>query len=174
MKQSNVQDREEHNTDEGTEPASLAALSGLRVLVVEDEPKVHQMITLMLSGHGAQVQCANSAAAGFKLLQAWRPDVLISDLHMPAEDGYSLIAKVRELPPHDGGRTPAMALTGLVHSEYRERAIAAGYQLFVEKPFIAVLMLDATRKHERDVQNPVHHVARFLRTSITAKCWWSP
>jgi hypothetical protein len=67
-------------------------------------------------------------------LESWRPDVLLSDIGMPGEDGYELIRRVRELPPDRGGRTPAAALTAFARGEDRRRALRAGFQMHLAKP----------------------------------------
>jgi len=77
---------------------------------------------------------AASAKAGLEALAAWKPHVLISDIGMPEEDGYSLIRKIRALSPEHGANVPAIALTGYVRVEERMRALEAGYQMFVPKP----------------------------------------
>ncbi len=68
---------------------------------------------------------------------SWKPDVLVCDIGMPEEDGYTFIKEIRQLPPNDGGQTPAIALTGYVRVEDRLRALQAGYQMFVPKPIEA-------------------------------------
>ena len=77
---------------------------------------------------------AASAPEGLRVLQEWRPDLLLADVEMPIEDGYSLIAKVRALPPEAGGATPAAALTGYGAAQDRIRALQAGFQFHIAKP----------------------------------------
>ncbi len=110
------------------------ALDGMRVLVVEDEPEARELISHLIVRRGAEVKSCGSAEEALQLLQQWRPDVLMSDIAMPGEDGYSLINRVRALPPEKGGRTPAAALTAYAREEDRQRALAAGYQMHVAKP----------------------------------------
>ena len=83
---------------------------------------------------GAEVQLANSAAEAFALFNRWQPDLLVSDIGMPDEDGYALIRKIRTLSPEHGGRTPALALTAYARDEDREQALAAGFQRHLVKP----------------------------------------
>ncbi|HZI17835.1 MAG TPA: ATP-binding protein [Pyrinomonadaceae bacterium] len=113
------------------------ALEGLRVLVVDDEDDTRKVITAVIAQHGAEVVACGSAREALDTLRRWRPDVLMSDIGMPGEDGYALIRQVRALPPDRGGRTPAAALTAYAREEDRTRALAAGYQLHVPKPFSA-------------------------------------
>jgi CheY-like chemotaxis protein len=114
--------------------ASAPRLDGLRVLVVDDEPDARNLIAAVLQGRGAQVLMAAAAAEAVTILQAERPDVVLSDISMRDEDGYDLIRKVRALPPESGGRTPAAALTAYGRLEDRMKALSAGFQLHVAKP----------------------------------------
>ena len=82
----------------------------------------------------ADVTVVGSAEEALRAVEALRPDVLLSDIEMPGEDGYSLIAKVRALGPDHGGNTPAAALTAYARAEDRTRALLAGFQLHVPKP----------------------------------------
>jgi len=111
-----------------------ASLKGLRILAIDDELDVRDMLQTLLEDCGANVLTASSAKEGLEALAAWRPHVLISDIGMPEEDGYSLIRKIRALSPEQGADVPAIALTGYVRVEERMRALEAGYQMFVPKP----------------------------------------
>ena len=82
----------------------------------------------------ARVLTASSAAEGLALVTAERPNMIVSDIGMPGEDGYDFIRKVRALPATDGGRTPAAALTAFARAEDRTRALRAGFQTHVAKP----------------------------------------
>jgi CheY-like chemotaxis protein len=88
----------------------------------------------MLLQHEAQVIAVSSAPEALVVLQKFQPDVLVSDIGMPQEDGYSLIRKIRALPGEQGGRTPAVALTAYARAEDRTKALNAGFQLHVAKP----------------------------------------
>jgi CheY-like chemotaxis protein len=97
------------------------------------------------------VLLAVSAAEGLELVRRERPDMIVSDIGMPDEDGYDFIRKVRQLPADEGGRTPAAALTALARAEDRTRALRAGYQTHVAKPvepaeLTAVVASLATRR----------------------------
>ena len=109
-------------------------LAGVKVLVVDDEPDARGLIKRLLDDCEAAVQTAGSAAQAIELIQSQPPDVLVSDIGMPGEDGYTLIRRVRALGAERGGRVPALALTAYARSEDRMRAIAAGYQMHVAKP----------------------------------------
>ena len=86
----------------------------MRILVVEDESDTRDVLERLLSDRGAEVRSAESAAQGLDVLGGWVPDVLVSDIGMPGEDGYSFIRRIRALPPDRGGRVPAVALTAYV------------------------------------------------------------
>jgi signal transduction histidine kinase/ActR/RegA family two-component response regulator len=111
-----------------------AALRGLRVLVVDDEADTRDMLRAVLEHCHAEVITAGSVSEALEAVAHLRPDVLISDVGMPEEDGYSLIAKVRALPPERGGRIPAAALTAYVRAEDRVKVLRSGFQLHVPKP----------------------------------------
>jgi signal transduction histidine kinase/CheY-like chemotaxis protein len=116
-----------------TDP-SPSRLSGVRVLVVDDERDACELLLHLLREAGADAQCETSAAAAYATLTAWRPDVLVSDIGMPHEDGYALITRVRNLPAEAGGGTPAIALTAFARPADRARALDAGYQSHLAKP----------------------------------------
>ena len=110
-------------------------LAGVRVLVVDDEQDTRSLISMVIAQSGAEVTACASAGEALEKLKTWRPHILMSDIGMPGEDGYALIKQVRALPPDRGGRTPAAALTAYARDEDRGRALAAGYQLHIAKPF---------------------------------------
>jgi PAS domain S-box-containing protein len=109
-------------------------LKGLRVLVVEDEPSTLEMLIAVIKQYGAEAKPAATAGEALAALESWRPDIIVSDIGMPEEDGYAMIGKVRALEPERGGRIPAVALTGYARVEDRLRALSAGYQMHVAKP----------------------------------------
>jgi PAS domain S-box-containing protein len=109
-------------------------LHNLRVLVVEDEPDARELISAVLEMAGAQVRTVASAREGYEALQSFRPDVLLSDIGMPDEDGFAFIRRVRALPASKGGAVPAMALSAFARDEDRARALATGFQEHVGKP----------------------------------------
>jgi CheY-like chemotaxis protein len=109
-------------------------LKGQKVLVIEDEPDARELIKEALTQCQADVITAASAMEGLEMVKNQRPDVLISDIGMPGEDGYQFIRAVRDLPAAQGGRTPAIALTAFAHSTDRTKALLAGYQRHLSKP----------------------------------------
>jgi CheY-like chemotaxis protein len=114
--------------------APFPSLDGVNVLLVDDDHDTLNMLGIVLAECRANVQTAGSAAEALEVLQWHKPDVLVSDLAMPAEDGYSLIGKIRGLESERSRQTPAVALTAYVRVEDRIRALSAGYNLFVPKP----------------------------------------
>jgi PAS domain S-box-containing protein len=117
-----------------TEQASATILKGLRVLVIDDEPDARELLTLALAQSGAEVKAAANARLGLDILKEWRPDVLVSDIGMPGQDGYDLIRSVRALESDNGGRIPALALTGYASADDVLRAQQAGFQTHMSKP----------------------------------------
>ncbi|MFY9558314.1 MAG: ATP-binding protein [Blastocatellia bacterium] len=113
---------------------SLAGPVGVRLLIVDDEPDAREMLHVMFEQHGFETRTAATAREALEVLDEWVPDVLVSDIGMPSEDGYALIGKVRALEPERGGHIPAVALTGYAGSEDRQRLLSAGYQICVAKP----------------------------------------
>jgi PAS domain S-box-containing protein len=111
-----------------------AALQGVRVLLVDDEEDARESVRVLLERSGAEVAAVGSAADALARIQSLRPHVLLSDIAMPEEDGYRLIRRVRDLPAHRGGRTPAAALTAYASREDRRNALLAGYQEHIPKP----------------------------------------
>jgi PAS domain S-box-containing protein len=109
-------------------------LDGMRVLFVDDEPDARELAVEFLGGSGAEVRAASSAEEAMRLLHELRPDVIVSDLGMPKEDGLSLIRRIREQSPEEGGDVPAIAVTGLASRADARRAIAAGFQEHLPKP----------------------------------------
>ncbi len=108
-------------------------VAGVRVLIVDDEADTRELLQFILEGCGVRVRTANSAAAALEAIKAEKFDVLVSDIGMPEEDGYSLIAKVRALDKEQGGRVPA-ALTAYAREEDRIRVLRSGFQIHVLKP----------------------------------------
>ena len=109
-------------------------LEGIRIVAVDDDADARKLLETVLTHCRASVTTVATAAEALEAVRRLRPDVLLSDIEMPGEDGYSLIAKVRALPPGEGGQTPAAALTAYARVEDRTRALRAGFQLHVPKP----------------------------------------
>jgi PAS domain S-box-containing protein len=109
-------------------------LDGLKILAVDDEADTCELLKTALAECGAQVTTASSAQEALARLERLLPDVLISDIGMPDEDGYELIRRVRQLPAESGGAIPAVALTAYARAEDRLRVLREGYQMHVPKP----------------------------------------
>lgn len=124
-----------HPTAENAEPLDCPPeLDELRVLIVDDEADSRELLKFMLGSCGAECITAGSAAEAKEIIKQNKFDVLISDIGMPDEDGFSLIGDIRRLPPERGGLIPAIALTAYARAEDRVRALRAGFQLHVAKP----------------------------------------
>lgn len=124
-----------HPTASGGSPLDCPQeLDGLHVLVVDDEEDTRSLLKIVLEDCGAKVTTAASAREAIRALKKLRPDVLISDLGMPGEDGYALIKKVRALSEHDGGQTPSAALTAYARLEDRMKVLRSGFQIHIPKP----------------------------------------
>jgi signal transduction histidine kinase/ActR/RegA family two-component response regulator len=114
--------------------SDIHSLNGLRVLLVDDEPEARQIISTVITRTGAEVRTCQSAHEALAKLSEWKPDVILSDIAMPEEDGYTFIRQVRSLPHDKGGDTPAAALTAYARDVDRRQALAAGYQMHIAKP----------------------------------------
>jgi hypothetical protein len=114
--------------------ACLPTLAGLKVLIVDDEADTRDYQATLLSTSGATVKAVASAAEALEVIKQWQPDVLLSDIGMPLEDGYSLVRKIRALPPAKGGQIPAVALTAYAKDEERQQALSCGFQQHLSKP----------------------------------------
>lgn len=130
-------------------------LQGLRLLVIEDDTDSRQLIRTVLELHGARVESVGTAHEGFKAVCERRPDVIVCDIGLPGEDGYRLMERIRQLPPDEGGLTPAIALTAYVSPRDRLLALSAGFQVHLPKPIqpeflvstVAELSGRAAREH---------------------------
>ena len=109
-------------------------LTGLRVLLVEDDADSREMLSAFLEGHGVNVSAVRSANEAIEQVESFQPEVLISDVGLPERDGYDLVHDLRQLPATAGGAIPAIALTGYASLQDRERAISAGFQEHLPKP----------------------------------------
>jgi CheY-like chemotaxis protein len=109
-------------------------LTAIKVLLVDDDADCREGTIEMLSRFGAEAFAASSAAEALAVIRSWKPHVLVSDIGMPLEDGYSLIRKVRALSPEEGGGIPAVAVTGWGTDEDSGRVLASGFQAYLAKP----------------------------------------
>ncbi len=121
-------------------------LDGIRVLIVDDEDNVREAYCALLGLVGADVKGASSAKEGFSLFGEFKPDVLVSDISMPGEDGYSLIKKIRALGPVEGGKTPALAITANAGENDIQQSLSAGFQVHLSKPVDSQLLAAAITK----------------------------
>ncbi|HEX8197741.1 MAG TPA: response regulator [Pyrinomonadaceae bacterium] len=125
-------------------------LDGVRILIVDDDADTCEMLTYALNQWGAQAQTSASVSEAFNSLSEWQPDILLTDINMPGEDGYALISKVRSLTSEKIASIPAIALTALARPEDSEQAISAGFQLHFAKPVdtqkLAEAIINLTRK----------------------------
>ncbi|MFL5300609.1 MAG: ATP-binding protein [Anaeromyxobacteraceae bacterium] len=131
-------------------PRALAApptgLDRLRILVVDDDRDTLEVMKQLLEEAGAEVMAAASAAEALSMLERQVPDVLVSDIGMPGQDGYSFIREVRRLAPERGGKVPAAALTAFTQSEARQQVLLAGFQLYLPKPIDPAELTDAVAR----------------------------
>jgi CheY-like chemotaxis protein len=116
------------------------ALDGVRILVVDDNPDALDMVANLLAMNGAEVRCCRTASEARELLRSFRADLVISDLAMPGEDGFELIASIRQLSAAGGAETPAIAFSGTPDPFARTRALASGFQEFIPKTEIQRLL----------------------------------
>jgi signal transduction histidine kinase/integral membrane sensor domain MASE1/ActR/RegA family two-component response regulator len=117
-------------------------LTGLRILLVEDEPDARDLLALTLRISGAEVQAVDSVRQALIDLQSFKPDVLLSDIGLPIESGYDLIEKVRALPSSIS-KVPALALTAFATEKDRQRALASGFQMHLSKPVESRALIQA-------------------------------
>jgi signal transduction histidine kinase/ActR/RegA family two-component response regulator len=115
-------------------------LKQIRVLAIDDQLDTLQVIRRVLTRAGAEVQTAESAADAWSFLETWHPDIILSDIGMPGEDGYTLIRRVRRKATENGGQIPAIALTAFAKQEDYQRAIQAGFDDHLAKPVDANLL----------------------------------
>jgi signal transduction histidine kinase len=120
-------------TQHGGDAAALP-LRDVRALVVDDEDDSLDLACEILAQAGAEIRTARLAVEALGVLDRWQPDVIVCDIGMPGDDGYSLLRKVRARPAEKGGETPAIALTAYARSEDEQRSLDAGFQLHLAKP----------------------------------------
>jgi CheY-like chemotaxis protein len=121
-------------------------LAGVRVLIVDDDPAAREMLPLLLGRAGATSHTAESAESGLSALLSFRPHVLLSDIEMPATDGYEFLRRVRALADDEGGAVPAAALTAYVREEERQRILLAGFQAHLGKPVDAAMLVETVAR----------------------------
>ena len=135
-----------YQTNERSIPESEEQrLNGIKILIVEDDQDSSEILELFLNQCGAKVNAAMSAKQAFAILknnQSTLPDIIISDLGMPDEDGYSLVQRIRDLPEQEGGKIPAIALSAFASSDNKRRAFDVGFQKYHTKPFEPDLLIE--------------------------------
>ncbi|MEH2230426.1 MAG: response regulator [Nostoc sp.] len=110
------------------------SFQGLRLLVVDDDTDTRILLTFLFELEGAEVIAVASADEALKKMSSFKPDILISDICLPDEDGYSLLLKVKNLEEKRGRKIPAIALTASTFEDDRKRALLAGYDIYQCKP----------------------------------------
>jgi signal transduction histidine kinase/ActR/RegA family two-component response regulator len=118
----------------GSPSPRVQRLDDLRVLVVDDHDDSRTLTTLLLTQAGASVDAVATAREALQRVEVQRPDVLVSDIGLPDEDGYSLVRQIRLRQKEHGGGVPAIALTGYARADDRDRALAGGFQAHIAKP----------------------------------------
>jgi len=141
------------DADQGEPAAQSAAtqptgrsIAGITVLVVDDDPESRELVTVFLEDAGALVFSSDSVAEALRVLQREHIDVLLADIAMPGEDGYSLIRTVRALGPRSKARIPAAALTSFTAARDQRRSLDAGFQLHIGKPVESRTLIDAVAR----------------------------
>lgn len=129
--------------DSSERPGDAREVRGLRVLLVDDDADTREVLEGILLDAGVVPVCAESVTRAFDLLVSFRPQVIISDIEMPTENGYSFLRNLRSVLDEDGGQTPAIALTGRTSPADRERALASGFNLHLPKPTTPQALLRA-------------------------------
>jgi PAS domain S-box-containing protein len=129
-------------------------LVGLRVLVVDDQAEIRELIEEILTSCGALVHACGSAQEAFAAVQRWQPQVLVSDIAMPGEDGYWLIERVRALPAAEGGTVPALALTAYARLDDRLQVLASGFEQYVPKPVDPAELCAVVAQLARSAETP--------------------
>jgi signal transduction histidine kinase/CheY-like chemotaxis protein len=119
------------------------ALAGTTILTVDDHLPTLDLLTFVLRSAGATVVPATNAADAYNLLSLSKPDVLLSDVGMPGEDGLAFITRVRRLSPERGGDVPAIALTAYVRQDDRDKVLSSGFQAYLAKPIEAMALVDS-------------------------------
>ena len=120
----------------------MRPLDGVRIVLAEDDDDAREALRLALESRGASLRCVGDGAAALAAIREEPPDVVISDIAMPGEDGHQFLKKLRALPPNRGGRTPAVALTAFHGRDARLQSVYAGYHYHLTKPVDADKLVD--------------------------------
>jgi CheY-like chemotaxis protein len=141
------------NPQRGSIAMQTLPRANLKLLIVDDDPTTRALLAEALETRGARVRVSASAREAQQTLVVWHPDLVISDVGMPRENGYELMRRVRDLPADKGGATPAIACTGYTRAEDRARAMDAGFDALVPKP-VDLDLLVQTIAHVAGVREP--------------------
>jgi PAS domain S-box-containing protein len=133
----------ESKDESAANPTVHRVLTGKKILVVDDHPDTREFLSFVIKEAGAIALTVTSAKEALATLLQFQPDILISDTGMPEEDGYSFLRQVRQLPPEQGGLTPAIALTAYASDEDQNRALSVGYQTHLSKPIEPAVLVEA-------------------------------
>lgn len=133
---------------------ALPTLANVQLLLVDDDDDTREFLIALLEQEGAIVRSVASVAEALAALEDYWPDVLLSDIGMPVADGYELIARVRKMEVHRGGKMPAIALTAYAREEERQRALEAGFQMHLSKPVEVDELIAEVAKLVEMLRNP--------------------
>jgi hypothetical protein len=140
LKNETMNEEEQIPVSANSQPPSL---SGVRVLIVDDEPDIRDLVTFILEDYEVEVTAVSSAQEALEVLSQSLPDVLVSDIGMPEIDGYMLMRQIRQRSPQDGGDIPSIALTAYAGEINQQQALAAGFHLHISKPVDPDALIDA-------------------------------
>jgi CheY-like chemotaxis protein len=142
---------DDQSVDTQSKEQTSPCLDGLQILFVEDNDNTREALVIYLRSFGAVVKAVDSVKAALKVFQDFKPDILISDIAMPNEDGYSLIRKVRKFSIEKGGKVAAIALTAYASTEDSDLAIKEGFNAHVAKPVEAAVLARVILQTHKDV-----------------------
>ncbi|HLM59159.1 MAG TPA: ATP-binding protein, partial [Pyrinomonadaceae bacterium] len=151
LSETNAEQANEINPNYNSNPE----LNGVRVLIVDDDIDTCEMLTYVLNQFGAVAKTSTSVSDAFDSMNEWKPDVLLTDINMPGEDGYALISKIRSLTPENGANIPAIALTAMARPEDSEHALSAGFQLHLAKPINVEELAGAIANLTKNLKKPI-------------------
>ena len=128
-------------------------LKGIKILVVDDDEDSLELLKMIVETHGAETQSATSAAKALQIFEEFKPDILLSDIAMPHDDGYSLIRNIRSMP-HEKSAIPAIALTAYVRESDKKRALETGFQMHIAKPINEKELIEAINSFAQPKNSP--------------------
>jgi len=124
------------------------------VLVIDDDPDARELLTMLLEGHGVRVRAVTSVREALAAFEREVPDIILSDLAMPDEDGYDLIRSVRNRPATSGGLVPAIAVTAYARPEDERRSLSSGFQVHLTKPIDPMKLFSAVERLASELPRP--------------------